>query len=137
MKYILSFILFLTCFTAKAESFDYEYEGQKLTYTIIDEEARTCKLQNGWQYNNKIFPGNNVSGSVVIPSEVKYLRHNFKVVEIPEYAFYGCRGITSVTIPNSIMSIGRYAFNGCSGLNSIKIPNSVTSIGSHAFSGCI
>lgn len=33
-------------------------------------------------------------------------------------------------------SIGDYAFNGCTGLTSITIPNSVTSIGSGAFSGC-
>ncbi|MBP3350267.1 MAG: leucine-rich repeat protein, partial [Bacteroidaceae bacterium] len=51
-------------------------------------------------------------------------------------AFYGCSGLTSVTIPNSVTSIGSYAFNGCSGLTSVDIPNSVTYIGSHAFYGC-
>ena len=50
--------------------------------------------------------------------------------------FYGCSGLTSVTIPNSVTSIGSFAFGGCSGLTSVTIPNSVTSIGSFAFEGC-
>ena len=51
-------------------------------------------------------------------------------------AFYGCSGLTSVTIPNSVTSIGFQAFYECSGLTSVTIPNSVTSIGSSAFYNC-
>ena len=51
-------------------------------------------------------------------------------------AFYGCIGLTGITIPNSVTSIGSSAFKNCTGLTSITIPNSVTSIGSSAFSGC-
>ena len=51
-------------------------------------------------------------------------------------AFYNCKGLTSVTIPNSVTSIGNYAFSGCSGLTSVTIGNSVTSIGSGVFNGC-
>ena len=50
--------------------------------------------------------------------------------------FNGCRGFTSVTIPNSVTSIGDYAFSDCSGLTSVTIPNSVTSIENGAFRGC-
>ena len=58
------------------------------------------------------------------------------VMSIGDFAFYGCNGLTSVTIPNSVTSIGVNAFQYCSNLTSVIIPNSVTGIGSGAFSNC-
>ncbi len=55
---------------------------------------------------------------------------------IGDYAFTGCTGLTSITIPEGVTSIGNYAFNGCTGLTSITIPDSVTRIGYSAFEGC-
>ena len=58
------------------------------------------------------------------------------VTEIGSYAFEDCSGLTSLTIPSSVTSIGWYAFEGCSGLTSLTIPSSVTEIGSYAFEDC-
>ena len=51
-------------------------------------------------------------------------------------AFWGCSGLTSLTIPSGVTSIGNSAFSGCSGLTSLTIPSGVTSIGEDAFAGC-
>ena len=58
------------------------------------------------------------------------------VTSIGTYAFYGCSGLTDITIPASVTSIGSGAFDVCSGLTDITIPASVTSIGSGAFWKC-
>mgnify|MGYP002678456125 FL=1 len=56
--------------------------------------------------------------------------------ELGDYAFDGCSGLTSLTIPSGVTSIGEWAFAGCSGLPSLTIPSGVTSIGNYAFKGC-
>ena len=54
---------------------------------------------------------------------------------IAENAFSLCSGLTSVIIPNSVISIGSRAF-GWTGLTSVTIPNGVTYIGDETFCGC-
>ena len=58
------------------------------------------------------------------------------ITSIGSYAFYGCSGLTSISLPSTLTSIGSYAFYGCSGLTSISLPSTLTSIGNSAFSGC-
>ena len=58
------------------------------------------------------------------------------VNSIGSSAFYGCSGLTSVSIGNSVTSIGSQAFRRCSGLTWVTIPNSVTEIVYDAFYDC-
>ena len=64
---------------------------------------------------------NGADGTVVIPSQIK----NVPVMSIGAYAFSYCRGLTSVTIPNSVKSIGESAFYGCTSLTSIDVDTSM------------
>ena len=58
-------------------------------------------------------------------------KDNYEVVPLAIYTPVGL-GITSVIIPDTVISIGNYAFYG-NKLTSVIIPNSVTSIGNSAF----
>lgn len=69
---------------------------------------------------------------------------NLKKITIPQsttfiddFAFYDCLGLKSIIIPDGVTSIGRSAFAGCTNLTSMTVPDSVISIGPSAFSGCI
>ncbi len=65
-------------------------------------------------------------GDVVIPEGVK---------EIANQAFTGCKGLASVTIPESVRKIRFYAFGECS-IQAVTIPKSVQSIEESAFCEC-
>lgn len=72
-------------------------------------------------------------GVVAIPDTIKDLPVN----SIGDDAFYNCKELTKITLPNSVTSIGKHAFSGCEKLAAITMPNSVASIGFSAFSGCV
>lgn len=77
---------------------------------------------------------NSNSGSIEIPSQIE----GVTVTKIAENAFAGA-GITSVTIPNTIVEIGKNAFDGCKSLSTVIIQDTTDgtqgtmSIGMRAF----
>ena len=62
------------------------------------------------------------------------IRKGVKV--IGNVAFWGCKSLTNINIPNSVTTIGDSAFVGCESLTNINIPNSVPTIGEQTFLGC-
>ena len=115
-------------------------EGEMESYSIVNK--------NGWittaPWQNRASTLIIQEGVTSIGSHVFYGCKGLTSVAIPNSvtsigggAFYGCEGLTSVTIGNSVTSIGEGTFSGCTGLTSVTIPDSVTSIGEHAFSSCM
>lgn len=75
-------------------------------------------------------------GALVIPTTIECEGVTCDVTTIGISAFYNCRNITSVSIPNSVTSIEQEAFGWCTGLTSVAIPDNITSIGKGIFSHC-
>lgn len=58
------------------------------------------------------------------------------VVSLGNSAFYCCRSLTEVTFGEGLTTLGEWAFGGCQSLASMYIPASVTRIGDYAFCYC-
>ena len=124
-KYLFFLIMFMLPLVASAIVVP-NADGVKIFYTYTNDgtELEVSRSSNGYTNN------------VVIPEEVTYENKTFRVTSIGYEAFVRCTGLTSVTIPSSVISIDKYAFYGCTGLTSLSIPSSVTSIGGCAFVSC-
>ena len=129
-KRILTTATLLILCTLAASAYDFMVDG--LCYNRNDDGTSVTVT-----YQNSSTPRyTSLSGAITIPETVTNSGTTYSVTSIGNVAFYGCSGMTSVTIPNSVTSIGSDAFNDCSGLTSMTIPNSVTSILNCAFAGC-
>ena len=55
------------------------------------------------------------SGIVNIPETVSYQGNVYQVTALGEKAFHWCKDVTTIKLPNSVLSIGERCFNGCFG----------------------
>ena len=61
---------------------------------------------------------------------------NTRPDEIVDYAFYECKSLRGIIIPDGVVSIGSCAFYNDVHMESVTIPSSVTEIRTHAFYNC-
>lgn len=94
-------------------------------------------LDNSFEYsvsNGKatITAYKGTSSKVVIPSKLG----GYPVTAIGNAALDELDLMTSVTVPEGVVSIGNDAFTGCDKLTSVNLPNSLISIGMFGFDAC-
>ena len=127
-KVFLTLILTILPLLASADAL--EIDG--IWYNLVPN-AKEAEVT--WNPNILTWEGS-YSGNIEIPASVTYSEVKYNVTSIGSFAFNYCRGLSSVTIPNSMTSIGSSTFSGCISLTSVTIPSSVTSIDSYAFGFC-
>ena len=69
-------------------------------------------------------------------SSVKTLIISNGVTKIGTYAFFECKNLTMVSIPDSVTTIGNDAFNSCYSLTNVTFGKGLTSIGNASFYKC-
>ena len=76
--------------------------GQTLYYTITsNEEPYTVQIVS--ENSSSPYYTTNPTGNLVFPESVEYNGITYSVTSIGDYAFSGCSGLSTVTIPTSIM----------------------------------
>lgn len=111
----------------KGSAFDQCKKLQTVTFAStkalcnIDFETQSS---NPLYYSQQLKVGDAVQTAITIPSDV---------ITVKQYAFYGCKSLTSVVMEEGVTTIEAYAFQDCTSLESVAIPASVTSIGADAF----
>ncbi|MDE7104509.1 MAG: leucine-rich repeat domain-containing protein, partial [Ruminococcus sp.] len=75
----------------------------------------------------------NIEGAIEVPAEID----GIPVTVIGEHGLAGLSKVTSIKLPDSIVSIGKQAFYGDTLLETVNIPENVTEISDEAFINCM
>ena len=103
-----------TAFVSFAETssdgkYDYYVSGGKATFVKYNKQSDT--------------------GSFTVPSKIG----NYPVTAIEDFCFSQC-SLSSITIPNSVISVGDVAFEKCANLTSVTFGAGMEKFGTHVFS---
>ena len=113
-KLIFSTVLFFVAIAIGAQT---KFTVGNFTYSVTDEENHKVSIAKADEVE--------LTGALVIPTSVTHEAVTYAVTSIGVSGFNGT-GITSVTIPASVLTIGDAAFGGCNSMTSITIEDSET-----------
>lgn len=126
--FLMSFIV------ASANLYAYDFIIGGIAYNVNPDKA-TCTVT----YNRTNRYGNansTYSGKVVVPARVSHQGKSYIVSAVGENTFRDCNDLTRVELPNTVKAIGPSAFYGCVGVRSVSVGNSLVTVGNEAFSKC-
>ncbi len=132
-NFILSFLFLCIPCLANAQDFpepqiqDYVSLIDGIYYLIKESTSEAIVVNGIYSYGPSDPSGDipspeyyNYYGDIVIPEKITYYGGmELTVTGISDQAFWGCRDLTSIVIPNSVTSIGDQAFAYCSSLKSV------------------
>ncbi|MBP3786623.1 MAG: leucine-rich repeat protein, partial [Prevotella sp.] len=117
-RLLFSFLFVLTAIAGWAQEPTTFTQGD-FTYTVTDDENHYVSIAKADEAT--------FNSALVIPSSVVYETVTYAVTAVGYEGFIGT-GITSVTIPASVLSVDSQAFYDCDGLIAITIEDSETAL---------
>ena len=153
MKRLTVYLVLVAVATITANAYDFMFNGIAYNINSNNKSVTVTRQNDGSPAYDSL------NGILDIPYSVNYLGTTYFVSGIGDNAFLDCDGLTSVTIPNSLISISPEAFKGCKNIKSLNIDNndfasitffsdsrltletlvlgsSVKEVGKNAFYGC-
>jgi hypothetical protein len=135
--HIVLLMLFAIASAASAADFSaVAPSGQTLYYRIVPSGVQLTYPANlpqptqGWSGFTK------PTGILTIPASVVYNGTTYSVVAVDKFAFYGCSGLTKVTVPEGVGAIRASAFRGCTAIDSLSLPASLDSLYGYSLADC-
>ena len=111
--------------------------------TYLGTQFARDTLSNNTQFNeydNAYYLGNDENPYLILmkakSKDINSCEIHQDTKFINSFAFKDCSNITSITIPNNVISIDYFSFLRCTNLTSVAMSNSVTTIREYAFSSC-
>ncbi len=118
----------------------YTFKKDGIYYKVVADEKQAIvtseqnpNINFGKAYS---LSSNKPKGTIKIPKVVSHNGSEFKVVALGKYAFLGCSELTSIVLPEGMISIENYAFARNTKLKSIQFPKTLKNIGASVFNGC-
>ena len=130
---VLALTLVLTvCFTATAHADGESGEcGEKLTWSL---NGGTLTISGSGAMT--VYNMHNPAPWQELRGEIVRLELPKDLTTIGSMAFYECKNLNAVTIPDAVKSIGDFAFTNCEKLQMLDLGRGVETIGESAFSDC-
>ena len=88
-----------------------------LANVYISDLTSWCKIDFAGYDANPLYYGANLYANNTLVSQLDIASD---VTAIKDYAFYNCKSITSVSLPDSVVEIGKRAFYSCSNIKSFS-----------------
>ncbi|MBP3229038.1 MAG: leucine-rich repeat protein [Bacteroidaceae bacterium] len=109
MKQRLLLILLLPLFSLSSRANGTLIGG---IYYEFDDETKTASVTYTGDSFNADYNSSSAAykGNITIPASVTYKGTSYPVNSIGENAFWDCKDLTSIVIPNSVVDIKDYAF---------------------------
>ena len=103
---------------------------------VYSTEVTKEDIANGWKDEYRVVYSADRKRLLKAPREIKEYSVLLGTKVIGDRAFYECKSLTSIQLPEGINFIGADSFYRCSSLSSIQLPDGINSIGLGAFSEC-
>ena len=126
------------------------YAGKKLTTVEFEEGVKNIGAgayyrywQTGWQTDVRVLKNIKLASTVKKIGDYAFYKNEAitefdfsNIEELGKHSFFGCSGLSDLTIPSRLKEIPDSCFSGCTGLSSLKIPVTIDKVGESAFKDC-